>query len=402
MQKQKIPSDIILRLNEEAKLRKRNGEDVTNGTIGMMFLDDGCLPISKRIREVVGKHTTDEDLGYSSVAGEPAYREGLIKWFFGDSFKEAYETKKLQVLGTMGGTGAVSISIQGAASKEKTAVLIPSLCWPNYPGICATYKADCYSYNLFKEGHFDIDGLFSMLEDKANDYPSVALLINDPCENPTGYCLTPEEWDSIVKELNVLSSKTHITLIIDCAYIDFADESSRQSIVRVVKSLDSSIIRYICMSFSKTFSFYGLRIGALATYNQETAICQESFAEAIKGARALWSVPNHMASNAIGELLSNPSAVAELKEEVATNREVVSERAKIFLSEAEEVGLEYYPFSYGFFVSIPCDDALAACEKLKNKNIFLAPVAIGCIRVSLSCLPTKQIYGLAKEIKEAI
>jgi hypothetical protein len=44
---EKITSDIILKLNEEAKKKEATGVKVINGTIGMMYLDNGHLPVSK-------------------------------------------------------------------------------------------------------------------------------------------------------------------------------------------------------------------------------------------------------------------------------------------------------------------------------------------------------------------
>jgi aromatic-amino-acid transaminase len=398
---QKITSDIILKLNEEAKKKAASGVHVINGTIGMMYLDDGHLPVSHRIRDVLSQHTKDEDLCYSSVAGEEKYRASLMKWFFGDSFSKDVEEKKINCLGSMGGTGAISVAIRSASEIKKTLVLLPSLCWPNYPAICDTYKVDHAFYNMFVGPHFDMRGLIALVKKSSRDYEKIILVINDPCQNPTGYCLTATEWQEITALLNETNKTIEVSLLVDCAYIDFADISSREMIASSIRSLSPSIVSYICMSFSKTFSFYGLRIGALAVYCGDSAIATSSFALAIKEARALWSVPNHMASNAIGELLTNHDTFADLKDEVASNKEIITKRASIFLKEAKEIGLSYYPYSFGFFISIPCLDAVETSTKLQKKNIFLAPVANDCLRVSLSCLPTDEIPGLAQEIKLA-
>jgi aspartate/tyrosine/aromatic aminotransferase len=398
---EKITSDIILKLNEQAKKKEATGVKVINGTIGMMYLDDGHLPVSRRIREVLSHHTKDEDLCYSSVAGEEKYLSSLMKWFFGDSFAKESQEKKINCLGSMGGTGAISVAIRSASETKKTIVLLPSLCWPNYPAICNTYNVDHAFYNMFAGSHFDMDGLVSLVADSAKKYQKIILVINDPCQNPTGYCLTESEWKAIVALLNEASKTIEVSLLVDCAYIDFADASSRAMIASSIKSLNDSIVSYICMSFSKTFSFYGLRIGALGVYCGDSSSAISSFSQCIKEARALWSVPNHMASNAIGELLTNPETFADLKQEVRTNKEIVTKRASIFLKEAKEEGLVTYPYSFGFFISIPCHDALMTSLTLQKKNIFLAPVASDCLRVSLSCLPTEEVPGLAHEIKLA-
>jgi aromatic-amino-acid transaminase len=80
----------------------------------------------------------------------------------------------------------------------------------------------------------------------------------------------------------------------------------------------------------------------------------------------------------------------------------VRKRASLFLSEAKECGLEIYPYDSGFFLSIPCQDAFKASRKLTEENIFLAPTRPTSLRVSLSCLPTGKIHGLAAKIKKAM
>jgi aromatic-amino-acid transaminase len=73
----------------------------------------------------------------------------------------------------------------------------------------------------------------------------------------------------------------------------------------------------------------------------------------------------------------------------------------MFLKEANECGLDYYPYVSGFFVSIPCVDAFKASLRLEKENVFLAPTGIDCLRVALSSLSLSEIHGLAKTIKDA-
>jgi hypothetical protein len=41
-------NDVILSLNQEAQELKKKGVDVTNGAIGMMYLDDGNFRFHKK------------------------------------------------------------------------------------------------------------------------------------------------------------------------------------------------------------------------------------------------------------------------------------------------------------------------------------------------------------------
>ena len=397
----KVPSDLILNLNNEAKEKILHGKTVINGTIGTMHLDDGKLPLSTLIRSTIASHTKDADFEYSSVPGESLYRNELLEWFFPSDFETEKEEGRVKTIASPGGTGAITLALKEFATLSSPAVLLPTLGWPNYPSQVSTFLGDSYYYdNYDEEGNFsfshlkeNIDSLFK------NGKENILLILNDPCQNPTGYCLSGEEWKTLVSLLSSYQGK--VRLLLDIAYFDFASEEAKANIASSIEALNKVVPVYICMSFSKTFSFYGLRIGALSILAPTAKQTEEIFDGFKKGARALWSTSNHMAMNAIGDLLSREDTKAELKREVALNREIVHKRASIFLEEAKECGLAVYPYRFGFFCSLPCEDALILSQKLKEKGIYLAPVSTKVLRVALCCIPTYQLEGLAKKIKEA-
>ena len=397
----KVPSDLILNLNNEAKEKILHGKTVINGTIGTMHLDDGKLPLSTLIRSTIASHTKDADFEYSSVPGESLYRNELLEWFFPSDFETEKEEGRVKTIASPGGTGAITLALKEFATLSSPAVLLPTLGWPNYPSQVSTFLGDSYYYdNYDEEGNFsfshlkeNIDSLFK------NGKENILLILNDPCQNPTGYCLSGEEWKTLVSLLSSYQGK--VRLLLDIAYFDFASEEAKENIASSIEALNKVVPVYICMSFSKTFSFYGLRIGALSILAPTAKQTEEIFDGFKKGARALWSTSNHMAMNAIGDLLSREDTKAELKREVALNREIVHKRASIFLEEAKECGLAVYPYRFGFFCSLPCEDALILSQKLKEKGIYLAPVSTKVLRVALCCIPTYQLEGLAKKIKEA-
>ena len=83
-------------------------------------------------------------------------------------------------------------------------------------------------------------------------------------------------------------------LIIDAAYIDFAPLELKEGMIQAIKKLPKESLCYFCFSFSKTLSFYGLRIGGLGVYGLDEKKVAQYGDFATMEARALWSVPNHM------------------------------------------------------------------------------------------------------------
>ena len=397
----KVPSDLILNLNNEAKEKTLKGGKVINGTIGMMHLDDGKLPLSTLIRSTIAKHTSDADFEYSSVPGEGVYRNELLEWFFPHSFEEEKKEGRVKTIASPGGTGAITLAFKEFASLANPAILLPKLGWPNYPSQVSTFLGDSYYYDNYDEkGNFSFSHLKENIDSLFKDgKENILLVLNDPCQNPTGYCLSKEEWTKLVLLLTSYQGK--VRLLLDVAYFDFASEEAKENIASSMEALNKVVPVYICMSFSKTFSFYGLRIGALSILAPSEKQTEEIFDGFKRGARALWSTSNHMAMNAIADLLSHENTKADLKEEVSLNRDLVHKRATLFLEEAKECGLEVYPYRFGFFCSLPCEDAIILCQKLKEEGIYLAPVSTKVLRVALCCIPTDQVKGLAKKIKEA-
>jgi len=397
---QNIPSDLILILNSKAKQAAKEGRKVVNGTIGMMSLDDGSLPLNQLIRDTLGRHTEDNDLIYSSVAGEEGYRTKLLSWFFEDALKEAEKNGNACTVATMGGTGALALAFKDGASDTKAGILLPRLSWPNYYAQASLFTDQVAFYQNYDEkGGFHIRDVEEKIQSLLERKERLLLVVNDPCENPTGYCLSAEEWKALVDLLNAYHGK--VRLILDSAYIDYAGAGTKKLIADSLLSLSPEVLTYICLSFSKTFSLYGLRIGALTLFSMDSSKSKAAFQAACKSARTLWSTGNHMAMNAVEDLLSREETVQELRKEVQRNREIVKNRAQIFCAEAESCSLSFYPYRFGFYLSLPCSDALSLSTQLMTKDIYLSPVASDVLRVALCCIPTPQVPGLARTIKEA-
>jgi len=396
-----MPQDLILLINQRAHERQKAGFDVINGSIGMLTLDDGSLPISQEIRSVLASHVTDHDLSYSSVAGPKDYADALRRWFLASDFDLAAKQGLFSVVATPGGTGALTLAFF-ASRIAHSILLFPSLDWPNYEAIAGGFGLECASYELYEEGHFALRALEKQIKKTLADHDKVVVVINDPCENPTGYSLSASEWQGLASLLNQKELRGRVELIVDVAYIDYAEEKTRATLKEAVRSLPEETITSFCFSFSKTFSFYGLRIGALAVYGQERSFVEARMNLAIAEARALWSVPNHMAMNTVTDLISHEKTFQSLKNNVEANRQLVARRAALFLAEADAVGLPYYPYKDGFFVTLRVKDAFGLAERLMKKDIFLAPVQATGLRVALCALSEKQLKGLAKAIKNTI
>ena len=74
-------------------------------------------------------------------------------------------------------------------------------------------------------------------------------------------------------------------------------------------------------------------------------------------------------------------------------------RGKLFMKEAEECGLDIYPYSGGFFITVFSDDGLKFAEELKKVGIYVLGFK-KAIRISICSVPKFELIGLAKRIKD--
>ncbi|MDO5330418.1 MAG: aminotransferase class I/II-fold pyridoxal phosphate-dependent enzyme [Bacillota bacterium] len=394
-----VSSQIILDLNERAKAATAAGEKVLNATIGMLYDEEGVLALGEEIRNVFSHHAKDSDFTYGSIAGEPPYRKGLLNWFFDGLFDGDFG-KRIHSVATPGGTGALALADEICA-KEGAGVLIPKICWPNYASQAQSFHMP-YGYyaNFDAAGKLDLKAIKDGAESLLRETGKVILIVNDPCQNPTGYSMDEGEYVELLSLVNSYHGK--LIPLFDIAYIDFSGVDTRGFIHRFCQGLLPECPSYIACSFSKTFSFYGLRIGALSCYSNDEGLAAEYGEKMVAGARSIWSLSNHMAINVVSELLNTPELYSELRRLNRSNRLMVEKRGNLFLQQAKEVGLVIYPYSFGFFVSIPCDDALALTERLIKRGIFVSPMSKKIIRVALCAIKLSEVDGLAKAIKECM
>lgn len=394
-----IPSDIILRLNEEAedKRKKYPEAKIINATIGMFFDDRRNLAFNKTLADMIKLHNKEEDLVYPPISGTQNYKKAIEKWFI-DSY---YDIDKniIRFNATPGGTGALHLAINKAMKNDDSLLLIPKISWPNYVSIA---KSNNLNYRLYdnydSNNRFNLKGIEDIISD--SNCSSFVLLLNDPCQNPTGYSLSEKDYQDLITLIKNKKDKK-ITIIFDLAYFDYADDEIKVNLYKNIDILKDHSDIFICYSFSKSFSVYGLRVGGLAIISKNPYL-NDLAKEVSILARSSWSTVNHLGMNVVSDLVLNQESYLKMKESIHINKELLKKRSKIFLNEASDVNLKIYNYSAGFFITVPVEDSLKVIDELKKKNIYLAPISFNEIRIALSCLATDEVYNLAKEIKGVI
>lgn len=384
----------------QAAIKEFGIDKVTNATIGTLLDDAGNLAVLPTVEKVFREMQMSEFTAYAPISGRADYLDCIYRQIFGGTKFEGYFSS----VATSGGTGAVHHAIANYAERGDK-VLTSDWHWGTYGVICNETGKKLETFKLFDAGYknFNVDAFSDRVEEILEGQDSLLIILNTPAHNPTGYALTDDEWEKVLNVIRMNAAHGNkITLLIDVAYIDFAgDRETAWGFMKNFANLPENVLLLIAYSMSKSYTFYGQRTGALAAFSTNMDVIAEFEQTCKYSSRATWSNINHGAQVLFTKINSNKTLRAELAEDQKIFRELVNQRAEIFIHEAAECGLQIVPYKGGFFIAVPTENAGAVCKKLHEDLIFAVPLKLG-IRVAACSTPTQKMSGFAEKVKASI
>ncbi len=398
--RQGVSRTDIIAINSQAVKDKENGNAVINASIGTFLDDDKKVGSVQLVKESLKNHIND-NLGYPTSYGDSGYCQGVMKYVFEEKLDHINELYHPFIGATLGGTGAITQAFN-LFLEEGELVLLPDVMWTNYKLIAKKAHAGYVTYEMFtKEGGLNIESIRNTIISAREKSHHVLLVINDPCQNPTGYCMTTEEYDKLFEVLNDEGRKGYLTVLFDIAYISFFHVDGKKcALIDKLNEAKCDFLPLICFSCSKLFGLYGLRVGALI------ALCpNEENAEEVKRAfgaqaRGTYSVPVGPAEIAVSKVLNDPEKIDELHCQVKKNSDELAQRSKILIEELDKAGIGYYPYMSGFFITLKVKNAFEISEQLKKKHMYVVPMNEDSIRLAISGLTKSEISTLIEGFKE--
>ena len=389
--------DKIVYLNSLANKIKSSGQKVINATVGMLYDENGELSNISFVDDII-KNPPKDVKKYGSISGGKEFSSALYSWLFSNCNLNNLNS---YIIATFGATAALSLSIRNYCSSSQE-VLVPSIRWSNYDTISKMAGCEVKEYNLFNgDDTLDIESIKNVVNESINKHHRAYLLINDPCQNPTGYTLSISEWKELLSYLKDKSKEGPIVLLDDIAYLNYSEVNYDEVFNLFNEYVSDNLMIHITFSASKTLGIYGYRGGALIGLCKNKEDIQDFKLSCEGSARGIWSMPNSLTCNIISEIFKDEEKVKVVRKDIENYRILLKERANLFFEECEIAGLVTYPYNDGFFVLIPCENPDFICDKLLKKNIFVVPMS-GGLRISLSSLSKNEIKGLAKQIKNAM
>ncbi len=308
------PRDPILGVTE-AFVADSNPKKVNLG-VGVYNDDNGKLPVLECVQRaeqaIVAKNAPR---GYLPIDGLAAYDRAVQALLFGADSTVVKDGRAVTVQ-ALGGTGALRVGadfLRRFAPKASVWISDPS--WENHRALFENAGFDVATYAYYDPATrgLDFDGMLaSLAKIPAGDI----VVLHACCHNPTGVDATPAQWERI---LSVVRERGLVPFL-DMAYQGFADGIDADgAIVRRFAATPGPL--FVSSSFSKSFSLYGERVGALSIVTASKDEAARVLSQVKRVVRANYSNPPTRGGEIVAMTLASPELRALWESELGGMRE---------------------------------------------------------------------------------
>lgn len=307
------PRDPILGLNEQFAADPRPNK--VNLGVGVYYDDDGKLPLLRCVQtaeqRLMEKPTPR---GYLPIDGMPAYDNAVKALVFGAD-SAAVRDGRVATVQALGGTGGLKIGADFLHKLNPGArVLISDPSWENHRALFtnAGFTVDTYAYYDAARRGVNLDGMLANL--RAAE-PGTIVVLHACCHNPTGYDLTPAQWDDVIAVVR----ERGLVPFLDMAYQGFGHGIAEDGAV-VGKFVAAGLDVFVATSFSKSFSLYGERVGALSVVCASKDEAERVLSQLKIVVRTNYSNPPTHGAAVVATVLNTPELRALWEQELGEMR----------------------------------------------------------------------------------
>jgi aromatic-amino-acid transaminase len=327
------PRDPILGLNEQYSA-DTNPHKVNLG-VGVYFDDNGKLPLLQCVQAAEKTlMATPTARGYLPIDGIAAYDAAVKGLVFGAD-SEAVKTGRVATVQGIGGTGGLKIGADFLKRLNPNAkVLISDPSWENHRALFtnAGFIVDSYAYYDANKRGVNFEGMLASLNAAA---PATIVVLHACCHNPTGYDITADQWDQVIA---VVKAKS-LTAFLDMAYQGFGHGIAEDGAV-IGKFVAAGLDFFVSTSFSKSFSLYGERVGALSVLCASKEEADRVLSQLKIVIRTNYSNPPIHGGAVVAAVLNNPSLRAQWEQELGEMRARIKVMRKSLVDGLKAAGVK--------------------------------------------------------------
>lgn len=312
------PRDPILGLNEAFHADTRPNK--VNLGVGVYYNEEGRIPLLRAVAEAEqARIAAHAPRGYLPIEGIAAYDNAVQKLLFGNDAALIAEGRVVTTQ-ALGGTGALKVGADFLKRLLPDAIVaISNPSWENHRALFESAGFPVQNYRYYDATSHGIDRA-GLLQD-LNELPARSIVVlHACCHNPTGVDLDLNDWKQI---LEVLRARDHVPFI-DIAYQGFGD-SIEEDAAAVRLFAESGMTFFVSSSFSKSFSLYGERVGALSMVTQSRDESARVLSQVKRVIRTNYSNPPTHGATVVASVLNSPELRAMWEAELGEMRSRIRE-----------------------------------------------------------------------------
>ncbi len=311
------PRDPILGITEGYNADK-NPRKVNFG-VGVYYDDAGKVPLLECVRRAeVQLMEKASPRSYLPIDGLPAYDRAVQSLLFGVS--AAVSEGRIVTIQALGGTGGLKI---GADFLKKlvpdATVWISDPSWENHRALFENAGFPVKTYPYYDAATRGLK--FAEMKAALDGLPAGSIvLLHACCHNPTGVDLSAEQWADVI---GTVTSRNLIPFL-DIAYQGFSESIGADGAI-VRRFADAGGPLFVASSFSKSFSLYGERVGALSICTGSSDEAQRVLSQVKRVVRTNYSNPPTHGGQVVAAVLINPELRGLWERELAAMRDRIRE-----------------------------------------------------------------------------
>jgi aromatic-amino-acid transaminase len=308
------PGDPVLSLNQNFNADTRTPK--VNLSIGIYFDESGRIPVLRSVDSV--KNELLDECGphpYLPMEGLDDYRTNVQQMVFGPVLADSLRDR-IATVQTLGGSGALKVGADFLKHYfPGSQIYMSDPTWDNHRVLFegAGFEVNHYPYYDWATG----DLRFSDMCQTLSTIPERSVvLLHACCHNPTGVDLKDEDWTQLASVFR----KGNLIAFVDMAYQGFGD-GLKEDAAGVRKFVEADVPVVIANSFSKNFSLYGERCGALSILCDSSNEKDHVLGQLCAKIRANYSNPPAFGATIVSRVLGDPALAQDWMNELQEMRD---------------------------------------------------------------------------------
>lgn len=307
------PRDPILGITEAFNADK-NPNKINLG-VGVYCDDNGKVPLLDCVHKAeTAMAQKSSPRTYLPIDGLAAYDKAVQELVFGADSAVVKEKRAITAQ-AIGGTGALKLGADFLKRfSPQSEIWISDPSWENHRALFETagFKVNAYPYYDATTRGVNFSSMMNAL--KTMPQGSIVLL-HACCHNPTGADLSDEQWNEVIP---VIIERGLIPFL-DMAYQGFSEGIEADG--RVVRRFaEAGGPLFVSNSFSKSFSLYGERVGALSIVGASPDEIARVLSQLKRVIRTNYSNPPTQGGQVVATVLATPELRQLWEEELAAMR----------------------------------------------------------------------------------